>query len=672
MDSSRLHLISHGFTALPFGQRGRRFVLAGIACLPLLTGLCAGTAHAANADETFLAARDAYNTLDTKKLDTLAGQLQGHPLEMYVAYWQLSARIRGANPESVRAFLARYPDGPLADRLRAEWLKELGKEANWEIFNQEYPRLISEDTDITCYALQARLARDDQDAFKEARPLWFTGKTQPESCAPVFDRMIATSQLSLNDMWQRMRLILDAGNLPLARQLNLLPPSGQMFKQATLDGIANDPQRYLKQSKLDLKTRAGRELAIFALIRIARTDAPQAAATFEGFADQLPPADRAYTWGQIAYRSALNQDAGALAWYTRADDAPLNDAQLGWRIRAALRAKNWTEVLNSVDRLSDIEQRESNWRYWKARALKALGKNGASTDILLPLSRETHFYGLLAGEELGPTWSNPTVAWKPSDKDVAAIQQIPGIQRALYLNKLQLADEARKEWWTATQGFDDRKLLAAAETASRAGWIDRAINTAERTRELHDYSLRFPTPYRDALVTVAKNYRLDEAWVYGLIRQESRFITEAKSRTGALGLMQLMPATARWVANKLGLKKLSSPQITDVETNLSLGTFYLRNVLDSVGDPVMATAGYNAGPARARRWRGDSPMEGAIYAESIPFQETRDYVKKVMANATLYATQLGLKRQSLKERMGIVPGRDQVVDVKNVDIGPGG
>ena len=644
----------------------------GAICLGLAaTAPCAGPAAAA-ADDTFLSARDAYNVLDVKKLDALAAQLQGHPLEVYVLYWQLSSRIRGADPVPVRAFLAKYADTPLADRLRAEWLKELGKEANWDIFSQEYPKLVGEDTDITCYALRARLAQNDGEAMKEARPLWFTGKAQPESCAPVFERMITSGQLSSNDLWERMRLILDAGNLPLARQMNLLPPSGQMFKQKTLDTVAHDPQRYLSQKKLELDTRAGRELAIFALTRIARDDAPKAAATFEHFTQQMPAADRAYAWGQIAYRAAQSHDPGTMTWYAKAVEAPLSDAQLGWWARAALRSRDWPAVLTAINRLSDIEQRESNWRYWKARALKAQGKVPEANDILLDLSRETHFYGMLAAEELGPTWSNPTVAWKPTDKEVAAVQGGAGIQRALYLNRLQMTEEARREWWAATQGFDDRKLLSAAEVASRAGWIDRAINTAERTHELHDYSLRFPTPYRDALASVAKTNRLDEAWVYGLIRQESRFFAEARSRAGARGLMQLMPATARWVANKLGLKMLTGSEISDVPTNLALGTYYLKNVLDSVGDPVLATAGYNAGPARARRWRADGPMEGAIYAETIPFQETRDYVKKVMANATLYAVQLGLQGQSLKERMGIIPGRDQVPEVRNADVGPGG
>jgi soluble lytic murein transglycosylase len=187
---------------------------------------------------------------------------------------------------------------------------------------------------------------------------------------------------------------------------------------------------------------------------------------------------------------------------------------------------------------------------------------------------------------------------------------------------------------------------------------DRAINTAERTRSLHDFGLRYLAPYREQFRAYAIEHGLDEAWVFGLVRQESRFIADARSSAGAMGLMQLMPATARWVAGKLGLKSFRQAVVTDLDTNISLGTYYLRHVLDTLDNhPVLASAGYNAGPGRARAWRPDGSMEGAIYSETIPFNETRDYVKKVMSNASYYARIFGRGAVSLKERLGIIPPR---------------
>ena len=623
-------------------------------------------------DEAFLAARDAYNVQDFKKLDTLAAKLSDHPLAIYIDYWRLSARITDAAPDDVRSFITNNSDTPLAERLRMEWLKELGRRGDWEVFNTEFPKLVNADAEITCYALQAKLVQHAPDVAKEARSIWFSQKTSPDSCTPVFDKMIASGAIDADDVWQRIRMALEVNNVTLAKQINEYLPAKTGIDEKAISLAASEPQRYLDRGKRQLHGRAAREATLFALLRLARTQSSLAAEYLTEISNRLPAKDLGYAWGQIAHYGAINHESSALRWYAKAGDASLNDTQRAWQVRAALRARDWPEVLESIGRLSPTEQQESSWRYWKARALKAMEKTAEANDILVPLSRQTHFYGLLAGEELGPMLTNPTALWKPNEQEVAGIRQVPGIQRALHLNRLQMAVEALREWSMATRGLDDRQLLSAAEAASRVGWIDRAISTADRTRELHDYSLRFPTPFRDSLTMNARKHQLDEAWVYGIIRQESRFVTEARSRSGALGLMQLMPSTARWVAHRLGIKNLRETQITDVNTNIALGTFYMRNVLDSLGHPVLATAGYNAGPGRARRWRAENALEGAIYTETIPITETRDYVKKVMANATLYALQLGLTPRPLKDRLGVIPGLNTSIEVSNTDVGPGG
>ncbi|MBL8510092.1 MAG: transglycosylase SLT domain-containing protein, partial [Betaproteobacteria bacterium] len=237
------------------------------------------------------------------------------------------------------------------------------------------------------------------------------------------------------------------------------------------------------------------------------------------------------------------------------------------------------------------------------------------------------------------------------------------IRRTLALYRLGLNNEGLREWQYALRAANDQELLAAAAVAQAADLPDRAISAAERTQALHDLSQRFPTPYRHQLQTSAQNYRLDESWVYGLIRQESRFKADIQSRAGAIGLMQLMPTTARWAAKQAGIKDFSLTNTTHVATNLELGSYYLRHVLDSLGHPVLATAAYNAGPSRAKRWKAQQPLEGAIYAETIPFNETRDYVKKVMTNAWFYAYRLGGANISLKNIMGTVPGKSAGIDL---------
>jgi soluble lytic murein transglycosylase len=287
-----------------------------------------------------------------------------------------------------------------------------------------------------------------------------------------------------------------------------------------------------------------------------------------------------------------------------------------------------------------------------------MGRDAEALVLLKPLSQEPIFYGQLALEELGGKIALPPTTYTPTAADMQAMGQNPGIRRALALYGLGLRAEATREWVWTIRDFDDHQLIAAAELARRNEIYDRAINTAEKTAAQHDFKLRYLAPYHDILKVRAAQQGLDEAWVLGLMRQESRFIQDIKSSAGASGLMQLMPATAKWVAGKMGLKNWRWAEINDADTNISLGTYYLRHVLDNLdGSPVLASAAYNAGPGRARAWQPTTTMEAAAFAETIPFNETRHYVKLVMANTAYYANLLTQQLQSLKARIGEIGPR---------------
>jgi soluble lytic murein transglycosylase len=623
-----------------------------IACSLLL---CAGVVAAANLDDAFLKARDAARSGDSKQLEQLAPKFQGHVLEPYVQYWKLRARLEARDPAEIRAWLAANRDTPLSDYLRRDWLKLLGKNAQWELFNAELPTLVNDDLEITCYALQARTSTDSL-ALREARPLWFVTRDIPGNCDPLFQALIDSQQLSVEDIWTRIRLALEAGQVSLANRVAAYLPKGQAPDARVLSAISGNPAAHLSDTRADFKSRGGREATMFAVYRLARTSPPQAAGYWSKIAPKFSEEERSYVWGMLGYFGAMRHDPAALDWF--AQSSGMSDLQLGWKARAALRAQRWTDVLAAIEAMTPKEAEEPAWRYWKARGLKTQGRAAEATALLKPLSAEYHFYGQLAVEELGGSVQAPVTAYKPSDKEIAAVAAQPGIKRALELFRLDVRLEAVREWLWAIRELSDRQLLAAAEVARRNAIYDRAINTADRTVFEHDFGLRYLAPYRDQLKAAARQLDLDEAWVNGLIRQESRFIAQAKSRVGAGGLMQLMPATAKWVAGKIGLKDWQSSQVTDVDTNLSLGTYYLRHVLDSLdGSPVLASAAYNAGPGRARAWRGDQSMEAAIYAETIPFSETRDYVKKVMANSSYYAHNFSQQLQSLKARIGVIEPR---------------
>ena len=624
--------------------------------------LAAGPALAAPApapatDADLPAARKAWEKRDLKALEGWRDRFAGHALEAYPAYWLLSATLEKADPAAIRAFLSRHADTPLADPLRREWLKLLGAAGRWDDFRLEYPLVAADDTEVACYALQERLARGDAAALKEARALWLDGREAPAACTPPFEAAAAERLVGPPEAWERIRKLLAAGLVAEARRANAFLPNKEQLNEAALQRAAADPGRYLAGEKSRIPTRATHELMLFAVTRLARSKPEEAARHLEAHAGVLGPDDTRQGWARIAHAAAQQHHPRATEWFGRAGEGPFTVAQLRWKARAALRAGDWAAVRGAVNLMPPEEARDPAWRYWLARALLEEGAKPAAQAILRPLAGERHFYGLMAAEDLGigvaPDWTARPVA----EDDVARIRAVPAIGRAIALYRLDMNAEAFREWVHGLRAVDDRGLLAASEVALQAGLADRAIAAAERTASLHDYGRRYPTHHREPLAAASRQWGVDEALLFGIIRQESRFNASVRSRAGAMGLMQLMPATARWVAKQIPVQPYRPAMLTQPEVNVAMGTYYFHRVLADLGDPVLATAGYNAGPGRAKRWRDAGPLEGAIYAESIPFDETRDYVKKVMANAWFYTHRLTGRAPSLRALMGTVPGR---------------
>jgi peptidoglycan lytic transglycosylase len=622
----------------------------------LLFASCA--ALAAPDDDVFLEAREAFQRGDIVGLDRLAKQLDDkYPLAPYVQYWQLRSRLADLSAGEIRNFLAGHNNSLVADRLRADWLRQLAKDRDWAGFLREYPQLTTEDLELVCFAYQARLALGESGILTQARPLWFTAQMLPESCLPLFEFMFKKDMLTAEDSWARIRLALEIGNLSGARMLLGYLPAGQRPDAKILDSISRRPQHFLDRAPLPLKSRAQRELVIYALYKTAEGWPQSAADRLHRIAKDLPDVERDYAWAQIASVAARSLHPDALTWFRNAGNG-MNDRQLTWRARSALRAGNWNEVLAAIEAMSPTEYKWPQWRYWKARALSALGRQSEANALLAPLSNQFNFYGQLAAEELGTSISTVPQTYRPDEDEIEATAKDPGIVRALTLYDIGLRYEGALEWQWAVKDYEDKRLLAAAELASRNEWYERAIDTAERTVLLHDFGLRFPTPYREVVQDYASQLDLDEAWVYGLVRQESRFAHTARSTAGASGLMQLMPSTARWVAKRLGLSGHHAKLTAMADSNIVLGTYYLRQMMDSLDNQmVLASAGYNAGPRRAREWIAGRPLEGAVYIETIPFAETREYVKRVMNNTLYYARLLHQAGPGLRERLGTVPAR---------------
>ncbi len=630
----------------------RRILAVALVASPL-------SAAFAQSDADFLAAKSAYDKGDRPKLAAVAPKLSTHVLAPYVQYWQLKLGMEDASPEAVRSFIDRYPNTPFSDRLRTDWLKFLGRRALWSRFGADYAPPAGDDVELACFTVLYKWQRDGDAALAEAVPLWFTGAATPEACDPAFAALLAKGTLTTADRRARLRLASEAGNVKLAQALGNDIPGKDRIPDREMADVARDPQAALAKGNFAWTTPGGREVALFALERSARADAGAARVAWVKWRDRLPEADRRYGNARLAFHAARQLHPSANEWYREAVGAPLSAEAAAWRVRAALRAVSWDDVLAAVDAMPEAQRQEAAWRYWRARALLARGKAEEGRALMAVLASETHFYGMLAYEFAGQPYTVPaSQPLEPSPASQQAFAERADVRRAVKLAELDMRPESQREWYYIVRALPDDALLLAAEHARRVGLYDRAINTADRTQVRHDYSLRYLAPYRTQFDAAAKSNDVDVALLYGIARQESRFSQDIVSSAGAVGLMQLMPGTARWVAKQLARADYRPGLIGDADVNTQFGAFYFKYWLDRLdGMPALAAAAYNAGPGRAQAWRPPAPIEGAIWVETIPFNETRDYVKKVLANAVIYGQTLNGKVAPLTVRLGIVAPR---------------
>ena len=639
--------------------------------------------RAQGGDSIISDAREAFRKKDGKRLAVLRDTAVGisHPLAMWPDYWELNTRIGEVQQPEVDKFSARWSGSYVDDRFRNDWLLELGKRRDWANFAIEFPRFkLNDDREVTCYALLTdHLA--GKDVTDAARAAWLAQRDGDDGCALMATTLGEAKLFTLADAWRKARFAIDANRPRAARQAAALISPAAIVAVSTM---TDSPARYLARGA-STANREAAELTTLALMRMATNDPEASVNLLNERWDAVLPSDLAtWAWAEAGKQAAMKLMPEAADYYLRAaqraskarSDVELTDDMLAWKVRAALRADNgkarWQQVMQAINAMSANEQAETAWVYWKARALTALASDSLDSESMRAMSRvqmasiagQMNFYATLAAENIGQPLFVPArpLPLTPAERDAATNN--PGFVRALQLIGMGLRGEGVREWNYMLRGMGDRELLAAAQLACDREVWDRCINTSDRTKTEIDIEQRFPMPFRKDVVAQAGEIGLDPAYVYGLIRQESRFIMDARSNVGASGLMQIMPATARWTAKKIGLA-YTPDLIADRDTNLRLGMSYLKLVLDDFGSSqALAAAAYNAGPGRPRKWRDGPVLEPAVWAENVPFPETRDYVKKVLSNATYYAVQLGQPGPSLKARLGrsIAPAGPNALD----------
>jgi len=630
-------------------------------------------------DDVLIQMKQAFQRGDKARLAALLPQARGHALEPWAAYWELKARLQEAAPNEVQDFFTRYPGTYQEDRLRNDWLLLLGQRRDWDGFSAAIAGFrMGDDAQVRCYAILADTLRSGsatQAQADDVRRNWLSQKEADDGCLTAADRMVASRLMSPNDAWKKARLAIESNRPQAARGAVTIaaPDALPLFEEL------NASSAKFLTGRAFVAAKSRKELVVLALIKVAIADPDMAASQLDNkWGPMLSAEERNWLWGTIGRQAAnkLSPQAGSyFANVTKNSD--LSDDMLGWRVRAALRAGQWKEVVPAINAMSEATQLDPTWVYWKARALSAAGgddRRAQAQELYTSISGTRGFYEMLALEELGQRTVAATRPTPLTPEEKAAARSNIGLNRGLYAIAIGLRPEGTREWNYATNlhdkgGMDDRALLAAADFACQREVWDRCINTSERTKGVVDVEQRFPMPFHDTVLRKSRDIGLDPAYVYGLIRQESRFIMDARSGVGASGLMQVMPATARWTARKIGMTDFTPGQINDRETNITIGTNYLKLALDDFdGSMALAAAAYNAGPGRPRNWRNGPVIDAAIWAENVPFTETRDYVKKVLANTTNYAAIISGKPQSLKERLGRVGPRDAAEPEPNKDL----
>lgn len=587
-------------------------------------------------DKKFIELREAARKNDLLKASQLASQLADYEMADYVEYFKIKPRLydSAAKPNAatdadtdVNNFLKKYKGSGLADRMRNDWLLVLGKRKDWAQFNLEYPQFaLDDDTQVKCYAMMSKLAKGEspKTVGAQAKATLLDPRYFGDACPELVTQLYVRGGLTKLE--------------------------------------AQSISRSATEMNFDtLGQRMGVEDPIASFVRKARANPSLAMKTFDENDWKGISEYKGMAWGVIGQFLAKKLDPSAIEAY-RKQHAQGNSELLSaesseWKVRAALRERDWKLVKESIETMPDaVRVRDPAWTYWYGKALKEMGDDRAQEQFE-KLAGQFNFYAQLSLEELGRPITIPPQT-NVSDIEMKAISKsIPAFTKAAKLYDMNLRTEGNREWNWELRGMSDRELIAAAEHGKKINMLDRTVNTADRTKVEHNFSLRYPTPFVDKLNPITKQISLDINWVYGLIRQESRFVTTARSHVGASGLMQVMPATGQFVAKKIGMTDYTPDKLAEMQTNLVLGSNYLNMVLNDLGGSWgLASAAYNAGPGRPKQWRQTltKPVSMEIFAETIPFTETRVYVKNVLSNAVYYEILSTGKPQSIKAKLGTV------------------
>ncbi len=638
----------------------------------LLSGYAAAATDIEQQREQFLEARKTLQAGHVHTFRDMAAELQDYPLYPYLIYDYLRPRLWKAHDDEIIDFLERFGDLPMAYNIRRSWLKLLARRGHWETFLEHYAPV--NDTQLQCYQLLARMRTGrDERLLEDTLKLWLVGESQPSQCDPAFERLYDSDLMTTDLVWQRIRLAMEERQIRLARYLGrYLDETGRKWLKRWID-MYHYPASGTRKADYEDSERA-REILVYGLKRLARSDTGLAVKRWDTLQENFEflPEERNAVVRTLAVYAVINEHERARQLLDSIPDEEIDESLFQWRLRLALENRDWSTLVKWTRAAPpDDDAVRLRWRYWRARALEETGADDEARAIYRSLARERDYYGFLAADRLGVGYSLNHAPLQNDDEKLRAVAELPAVVRARELYSLGMTYSARREWYHLLRKMSSEQMRMAALIAADWGWHDRTILTLGKAEAFDDLVLRFPLPHRPLLEKYAEKRGLDLSWVYALARAESAFMVDARSPAGALGLMQVMPATGRQTAMSIGFRTFHTSYLLRADRNVTIGTAYLKQMYDKFkNNKILATAAYNAGPHNVARWLPETDCsEPDIWIAKIPYTETRKYVARILYYATIYDWRLNQDITPVQERMALIqPRKENLVTAINCAI----
>jgi peptidoglycan lytic transglycosylase len=618
-----------------FAQTTLLFFLAGVAAT---ADSNTPTQKLSDQRVAYAEAKEAIRRGNTQQFERLRAELDDYPLAIYLDYDQMIRRVSSVSSADAQDFLKRSADSPLANRFLGKYLRAAGKSRRWQDYLQAMPEEPNSG-DLKCYFFRAQLAQGNTElAWAGAGRLWVEGKSQPRECDPLFTAWQGHGGLSDEIVWTRLLNAFEAREQSLLQYVAKKSSAQMRPAVDKLLAVYSKPDTVLRQS-LGADSPYAADIATRGLVQLASDSPQQALLYWHELQPQVPftPEQIQKVEYAIALQSLFSRIASHSEWLDGVLARQQDDKLTGIRLRWALREQDWETLERILPLLSESAQQENVWRYWRAVIQDRSGDKAGATAVFKQVADERDYYGFLAADRLGQPYA--LNHQKLALSDTSAVVELPAVARIEELKFHREDMLAHSEWYKLLQDTADlTQQQELAVMATQKGWYRMAIDAATRAQAWDALDQRFPAPYADVFGRNAQIRNVPDTELMAIARRESAFFPGAQSPVGARGLMQVMPATGKAVASSLN-KRYKQSDLFDVEHNVALGSAYYRQMLDRFGgNRIFALTAYNAGPHRVDRWRnsGAQGLPVEFWVETIPYQETRNYVQAVLSYNVIF------------------------------------